>query len=234
MKKIIAGNFKMNKTLKECEDYLKLIKKYKVPKDKKVIVCPPVFAVNSFSGIKNISVGAQNVATSENGAYTGEISASQLKSLKTDYCLVGHSERRNYFNESDNDVNTKAKMLETYNIMPIICIGEKLEEISKKKYILKNQIKGSCKDLNGEFIVAYEPVWAIGTGKTCELNDIEKTHKYIKEVLFSLTGKDIKVLYGGSVKPDNASIILGLDVVDGVLVGGACLDFSKFSKIIES
>ena len=186
------------------------------------------------SSLKNAFIGAQNVSTEECGAFTGELSASMLKSANVSYCIVGHSERRTKLHETDEDINKKVQLLLEQNITPIICIGEKLEEISKKKSVLSKQLTGALKNVDKDFIVAYEPVWAIGTGKSCGEKDIEETHKYIKEKIKKLTGKDIMVLYGGSVKSSNAESILNTKYVDGVLVGGACLKTDEFYKIIQS
>lgn len=232
--KIIAGNFKMNKTLEECKKYACVVKKYKTPKDKQIILCPPIFALSEFEKLKNISLGSQNVSYAECGALTGEVSASQLKSIGVKYCLIGHSERRHILGEDDECITNKSVQLEKQNIIPIICIGEKLEETKRKKSVLSAQLENVVKALKNDFIVAYEPVWAIGTGKVCGIDDIKKTHIYIKDKLLKLTGKNVSVLYGGSVKPENAKEILSQSEVDGVLVGGACLDFNNFKKIIEA
>lgn len=236
MAKIIAGNFKMNKTMKECREYAIKFSGYKLPKNKNVVLCPPFFALDVFFTTlkKSCSVGAQNVSSEENGAFTGEISASMLKSMGVTYAIVGHSERRVKLGETDEIINKKAKLLQSQGIIPIICIGEKLEEISKKKSVLLSQITKSTKDLNPNFVIAYEPVWAIGTGKSCDTITIEKTHEYIKEKLHKVVKTDIPVLYGGSVKSNNSKLILGTKNVDGVLVGGACLDTEEFYKIICS
>ena len=138
----------------------------------------------------------------------------------------------------NNDIsqkNTKkALLLESTGLIPIICIGEKLDEISKKKSVLSTQITKAIKGLNKDFIIAYEPVWAIGTGKTCDTDTISKTHEYIKDKVLKLTGRDVPILYGGSVKPSNAKLILNTKYVDGVLVGGACLDTEEFYKIVTA
>ena len=234
MKKIIAGNFKMNKSLKECEEYIKAFNSYLVPDDKFVIMCPPIFAVDMFSKNKNFSVGGQNVSAMDNGAYTGEISAKQLASLNAKYCLVGHSERREFFQETSNIVVQKIKQLQKENIIPIICVGEKLHQVEVREEFLQKQLLDALHGYDGDFIVAYEPVWAIGTGKTCSLEDIKAVLSFIKKTIKSITKKSIPVLYGGSVKPENAKEILSLDEVDGVLVGGACLNADSFKKIIEA
>lgn len=236
MEKLIIGNFKMNKTIKECKEYAIKFSGYSKPKNRKVILCPPAYALEYFSLTlkKNTLIGAQNVCREECGAFTGEISASMLKSAGVSYGLIGHSERRIKLGESDEDVNIKAKLLEKAQITPIICIGESLSQMRKKKMILGAQIAKAIKGLCGDFLIAYEPVWAIGTGKACEIDDIEKTHAYIKEKVEKLTGKVVPVLYGGSVKPSNAKLILSSSLVDGVLVGGACLDPEEFYKIVTA
>jgi len=236
MEKLIIGNFKMNKTIKECKEYAVKFSGFSVPPNRKVVLCPPAYALDYFylTLKNNTLIGAQNVAREENGALTGEISASMLKSVGVCYGLVGHSERRRKLGEGDDDVNAKAKLLENVQITPIICIGESIDEMRKKKSVLGAQITKAIKGLCGDFIIAYEPVWAIGTGKACEVCDIEKTHKFIKEKVEKLTGKKVTVLYGGSVKSSNAKIILSSSLVDGVLVGGACLDPEEFNKIVTA
>ena len=233
--KIIAGNFKMNKTIDECKTYVRKFSKNEMPRNRKVIICPPSYVLDIFyKALPNVSIGAQNVGKEIDGPLTGELSASMLKSVGIDYCLIGHSERRIKLGETDLDVNAKAKLLVNQKIIPIICIGETLEEITKKKTVLSRQLTMALDGVDGEFIIAYEPVWAIGTGKTCKLEDIEETHLYIKDKINKLFGKEVKVLYGGSVKPNNAKEILSSKLVDGVLVGGACLDPGEFYDIILS
>ena len=234
MNKIIAGNFKMNKTIKECMEYAIKFSGYKLPKNRDVILCPPAYALDIFSKTlkKYCKIGCQNIGAREQGALTGELSASMIKSAGVTFALVGHSERRHIIGETDEDINKKAILLQNQDITPIICIGETLEQSSKKKAVLGAQISKAIKGLNKDFIIAYEPVWAIGTGKTCDTDTISKTHEYIKEKVLKLTGRDVPVLYGGSVKTNNAKLILNTKNVDGVLVGGACLDPEEFYKIV--
>ena len=236
MEKIIAGNFKMNKTMKECRDYAIRFSRYKIPKNKRVILCPPAYALENFSLTfkKTVHIGSQNVSSEEKGAFTGELSADMIKSTGASYTIIGHSERRQKLGETDEQVNLKATLAIKSGLVPIICVGETLDEMNKKKSVLSNQIAKAIKGLKGEYIIAYEPIWAIGTGKTCDLKNIEYTNSYIKEKVEKLTGHSVKVLYGGSVKPINAKSILESKLVDGVLVGGACLDPEEFHKIVIS
>lgn len=238
MSKIIAGNFKMNKTLAECENYADAIREVRVPKAREVILFPPSFATHYFAvNISNpkIRIGVQNCSNEEQGAFTGEIAASQIKELGATYVLLGHSERRNKLGESNYLINQKILAAEKNKLKVVLCVGEKLEEIKKRKTVLSFQLKQCLAGVNmNNIIIAYEPVWAIGTGKTCDTKTIQEVHKYIKKTVKDLTNKTVQVLYGGSVKDSNAEEILGLDQVDGVLVGGACLNASTFEKIIKA
>ena len=238
MSKIIAGNFKMNKTLAECKDYVDAIKNVMIPEDREVVLFPPIFAVDLFSSCVNISrikIGVQNCSNEEQGAFTGEVAASQIKALGADYVLLGHSERRNKLCETNAVINEKIVKAEENGLSVVLCVGEKLEEIKNRKEVLFAQIKECLLHANTDnIVIAYEPIWAIGTGKTCDTKTISEVHKYIKEVVKETTGKAVKVLYGGSVKASNAAEILLASDVDGVLVGGACLDAVTFAEIIRA
>ena len=235
MAKIIAGNFKMNKTKSEVASYCKELLAL-IAKDKNNFIIIPPFTLISTAkeqlGERG-SVGAQNCAIAEKGAYTGEISAEMVADSGAKYCLIGHSERRHIFGETNEDVCKKIDMAQNAGLHVILCVGELLEEHNKLKSVLKaqlNALKG--KKLNN-VIVAYEPVWAIGTGKVATKEDIVKAHLYIKEYVKKEFNTNIKVLYGGSVKPENCKEILALDCVDGVLVGGASLDAKKMAEMIK-
>ena len=193
--------------------------------------------------MSNIKVGAQNVYFEDSGAYTGEISAEMLKNIGIDYCIIGHSERREYFNETDESVNKKAKKLLEKDIIPIICVGEKKEQREKSTYLnlVKNQV---VQALNGisendviKVIIAYEPIWAIGTGLTATSEQAEEMCKYIRQLITELynenVGKNIRILYGGSVNVKNSQELLNQPNVDGALVGGASLKLD-FIDIINS
>jgi len=239
MNKTIIANFKMNKSLEECNEYIDNFFNYGIADDKRVVICPPDFAVDNYAKAfetkLNVYVGAQDCSTENNGSFTGELSASMIKSTGAKYVIVGHSERRIKLNETDKTVNQKAIRAVNAGLIPIICIGERLEEISKKKTVLSRQLTAGLKKLDvSRIIVAYEPIWAIGTGRTCEVKDIKETHTYIKDKVMKIAGIVPEVVYGGSVKPTNAHDILSLDEVDGVLVGGASLDPRSFYAIITS
>ena len=180
-------------------------------------------------------MGSQNCSNFENGAYTGEINASMLKDANCNFCIIGHSERRMIFNENSSDIKKKAKNLLKSGINPIICIGETLDEKKEgvTKEILKNQIIESIPDdvSNNEIIIAYEPIWAIGTGMTPSLEEINSTHQFIRE--HNGRFKKFKILYGGSVKAANAKEIISLSNVDGALIGGSSLKIDEFTKIIQ-
>ena len=248
-KKIIAGNWKMNYSITQGEYFLTSIIKSIDTNEVDVVICPNYTLLSSFNdilqeqNIKNVALCAQNVAYEEKGAYTGEVSAEMLASLNIPYCIVGHSERRKYFHETDEDINKKAKMLLKYNIKPIICIGETLDqrEEGKEKEIVKEQLKAALKDIEmlnvkRDIVIAYEPVWAIGTGKTATSDEAEEMCKYIRQEVGKLydenTANNIRIQYGGSVNSKNAKELLNMDNIDGALVGGASLT-NEFVSIVN-
>ena len=246
MNKIIIANWKMNLSIKKSLEFIKHIK---LSKNKVVIAAPYTFLCELSKKVakKKIKLAAQDVAQFEEGAYTGEVSAEMLKRIGCSYCLVGHSERRIYFKESDEMINQKILQLLDEGISPVLCIGENVIERRKKltKRVLKKQLKLALKDVKmpSKILIAYEPIWAISTfqkGKikrSAEIKDIIDAHLYIKKVLKSLYKKKavkVKILYGGTVKPQNAKEILSLKEVDGALVGGASLKSSSFNAIIQS
>ncbi len=236
-KKIIAGNWKMNYTLTEADNFVNEIKD-RINTDKvEVVLCPNNICLDRISDIidnTNIKLGAQNVYFEDKGAYTGETSADMLLSVDAKYCIIGHSERRQYFAETDEMINKKAKKLLEKNIIPIICVGETLEQresgvlfehISSQ---IKNALEGiSSDDAKNNIVIAYEPIWAIGTGKTATSMQAEEMCKYIRDEVRKLydekVADGIRIQYGGSVKPSNASEILNMEDIDGALVGGASL-----------
>jgi triosephosphate isomerase len=249
MIKLMAANWKMYKTRPEASDTARdLVKSLEamLPDDREVLVFPPFTALyavgEAFKGRKNFSWGAQNFYPKEEGAYTGEISPRMLAELGCTYLLTGHSERRHVFGESDGMVADKTSLGLAQGFRVVMCIGETIEERrgDKVEEILKNQLdkglSGVDKSLSPEQLsIAYEPVWAIGTGEVARLDDIVQAHSFIRQQLgkaFGERGQEMRILYGGSVKPDNASEILGLDNVDGVLVGGASLKADSFSRIV--
>ena len=249
-KKIIAGNWKQNGTLKSSISLTKSItsavQKNKYSAD--IIIFPPsvyLSKVNELLGKKRIQIGSQNVSEFNNGAYTGEISSSMLKDLKIKYCLVGHSERRHVLNEDEITLSNKVSRLYEKNIKIIYCIGETLNQYKNKKtkIILKNQIKYLFK-ANGNriqnspnnLIIAYEPVWAIGSGLVPTQEELTLIFDYIRETInqFNKKYSSIKILYGGSVTPDNASTLMTTQYMDGLLIGGASLMPKKFIDICST
>jgi len=247
-KTVIAGNWKMNNDLKESEklivDLKNLLQNEKPNCD--VIVCPPYTSLSEASKLlkgSQIKLGAQNMHFEENGAFTGEVSASMLKSVGCEYVILGHSERRHIFGESNEIINKKIKKALSAGLKPIFCVGELLEERESgttndvvKKQILKGLAEISADDMKN-IIVAYEPVWAIGTGKTASPAQAQEVHEFIRdliEITYSLEiANDLVIQYGGSVKPDNAKELISQKDIDGALVGGACLKADSFMGIIK-
>lgn len=248
MKKIIiAGNWKMNKNFNESEDFLDDLTGYLQEKDLKnveVVVCPPALFLElatDYADESQLRIGGQNVSSFDSGAYTGEISAEMLASIDCDYCIIGHSERRKYFNDTDDVVNAKLVQLQKNEIIPIVCVGETLEEREAgiTKDVVAGQLEGAFRNINIEddIVLAYEPVWAIGTGKTATPTQAQEIHSLIRNWLIENYNHSIAestpILYGGSVKPENIKDLLSQPDIDGGLIGGASLDVDKFSSIID-
>ncbi len=248
-KKVIAGNWKMNKDLPESQNLISKLTSGLSGKhiNCDLIICPPFTSLSEANTlIKNtpIKLGAQNMYFPESGAFTGEISAKMLKSVGCEYVIIGHSERRTIFKEKDELINKKLKAALSNGLKPIFCIGETLEEREngKEKEVLNMQLSGGLNEISLEqmksIIVAYEPVWAIGTGKTAAPEQAEEMHDfirtYIKNDFTPEVSENLVILYGGSVKPDNARDLLSRNDIDGALVGGACLSLETFLGIIES
>jgi len=251
MKKIIIGNWKLNLDHLEAIQLLQKIN-YSLPEnieDKIEVVLSPSFtSIRSLQTVISsdklkIKLSSQNVSQFVSGAYTGEVSATQLKKLEIDYGIVGHSERRTLFNEGDLVINDKVNRLIESEIAPIFCFGESIEERKSGSYLnfIENQIneglKGLRKDKVKKLIIAYEPIWAIGTGEVASLENIVEVLDYVKNIISKkpFFNEDvIKFIYGGSVSPDNAQDILNTKIVDGALVGGASLDATKFVDIIKA
>ncbi len=245
-KLLIAGNWKMNKTVAEGLDLVQeLVREVNQVKEIDIVVCPPFTALSEVSKKiieSNIRLGAQNMSEHTGGAYTGEIAAEMLKEFLVRYVILGHSERRQYQDESDSLISKKALAAHAASIKPIICVGETLEqrEADVTKDVIGSQIKGSLAGLTSdqmlETVIAYEPVWAIGTGKTASSEQAQEVHQFIRSVLSELHGADIakqvRIQYGGSVKPGNARELMSQPDIDGALVGGASLDAKNFSEII--
>ena len=247
-KTIIAGNWKMNKTASETKKFAEELKAL-LPKAKwcDIVVCvPSVDIAAAIKGFKDarVSVGAQNVFYEKNGAYTGEVSADMLKDLGVKYVIIGHSERRQYFGETDLTVNRKVLSALEAGLHPIICVGETLEqrELGITMELIALQVKSALAGVPAEklrkCVIAYEPVWAIGTGKTPTPEDVEEVHAAVRKVLAKKLGKGVankmRILYGGSVKPSNAKEFLSLPDVDGALIGGASLKAQDFLAIAKS
>ena len=247
-KLIIAGNWKMNKTVAEALDLVAGIKReLKDVKEVDVVVCPPFTALGEVSKAildSNIRLGAQNMSEHISGAYTGEIAAGMLKEFSTRYVILGHSERRQYQKESDELISKKALAAHAASLKPIVCVGETLAEREGglMQSVLLTQVRGSLAGLSKqqmeETIIAYEPVWAIGTGKTATSQQAQEAHAYIRGLLVKLfdetVARRVRIQYGGSVKPSNARELMGLPDVDGALVGGASLEDRSFADIVKN
>lgn len=243
---IIAGNWKMNKTISEGVDFVKEIKNLGDNTDVEVVVCVPFVSLLSvkmeLEG-SNIKLGAQNIHFEENGAYTGEISPLMLKEIGVDYAIIGHSERREYFNETNETVNKKVKASLSHNIKPIICVGESLEEREdgSAREKIKTQITKGLEDISKDdmksIVLAYEPIWAIGTGKTASSEDANEMISYIRNLIKDKydeeISEEVRIQYGGSVKPNNVTEIMNEPDIDGALVGGASLKKDDFTELVR-
>lgn len=249
-KKIVAGNWKMNKDFQDAEDLMFEIVDELTEKgsgDTEVIVCPPAVYLEMTSDIaaeNGFMVGAQNLSQWESGAYTGEISASMLHSMGITHCILGHSERRTYFGETDKVIATKVDLTLKYGMTPIYCCGEVLAERQAEKHfeVVRNQVSEALFHLGNEsvsqVIIAYEPVWAIGTGVTASSAQAQEMHAFIRSLLTEKFGKEISdeisILYGGSCNAKNAAELFANPDVDGGLIGGAALKAADFVAIVNS
>ncbi len=244
---LMAGNWKMFKTRDEARSFADSFKKLYADTDVKAAVCASFTLLDTlkraFEG-SGIGVGAQNVHFAEEGAFTGEVSLSMLKDIGVDYCIVGHSERREYFNETDVTVNKKLKKIfADSEITPILCVGENLRqrEEGKAEEIVSAQLcadlEGVCAEYVERIVIAYEPIWAIGTGKTATPRQAGEMCAFIRETIAGLYDEDtcdkVIIQYGGSVKPENATEIMNMDEIDGALIGGASLNAESFMRIIN-
>nr|WP_312576415.1 triose-phosphate isomerase [Sedimentibacter sp.] len=245
---LIAGNWKMNNNIDES---LLLVKNLiqltgDINNKVEILVCAPftsLFSIKPLLSGTNIKLGAQNMHYDEKGAYTGEVSPLMLKDIGIDYVIIGHSERRQYFNETDESVNKKLKSAIKIGIKPILCVGETLQqrESNLEKVTVRNQIINALKDLKNEeaikVVIAYEPIWAIGTGKTATSDEANEMAIFIRDTFKEMYGEEMSmqlvILYGGSVKGDNASELMNKSDIDGALVGGASLRAEEFVKIID-
>ncbi len=246
-KPFLAGNWKMYKTSSEAESFAKEFKSLVSDvKDRDILICAsftllPVLA-KEFKGT-NIMLGAQNMYFEKEGAFTGEVSPVQLIDAGVKYVILGHSERRHIFGETDTLINKKVKAALEYGLLPILCVGELLEEreAGKTEAVVKTQVvegfKGLSKEEALKVTIAYEPVWAIGTGKTATPEDADSVHSFIRKVLAEIYDKDlsekIRIQYGGSVKPENIDSLMAKPNIDGALVGGASLKADSFTRIVK-
>lgn len=245
-KPIIAGNWKMNNTIAQTEALLTDLKPLVVDADCEVVVCAPFTSLAKAIELtknSNIAVGAENVHWAEKGAFTGEISAEMLTELGVKYVIIGHSERRQYFNETDETVNKRVKAALAAGLKPIICIGETLAEREggKVEEVLVSQTKGAFADIDVKelknIVIAYEPVWAIGTGKTATAQQANDTIKIVRDTIVKLYGKaeadKMRIQYGGSMNPKNAKELMAMEEIDGGLIGGASLKALDFSQVVK-
>ena len=244
-KPVIIGNWKMNKDLDEAKKLVKEIISEKLDNNVEKVVCVPFVYVTEVRKLlegTDVGLGAQNMFFETKGAFTGEISPVMLKSCGVSYVILGHSERRTIFNETDEIINKKVKSALQYKLIPILCCGETLEErnLGIEKDIVEKQIRNTLDDISvndiEKLIIAYEPIWAIGTGLTASSDDAENMIKFIREILYDIYGnlsENIRIQYGGSVKPNNIKDLMQKENVDGALVGGACLESTSFCELIN-
>ncbi len=247
-KQIVAGNWKMNKIFPDGMNLInEIIEKGNNLNDVQLIVAPPfIFLSDAAKMLKNTNIGlaSQNCSNKESGAFTGEISAEMLKSTGAEYVILGHSERRAYFGETDESINEKITLAILNNLKPIVCCGEVLEEREGNQHfhVVATQLKGMFEGISKEYfkdiIIAYEPVWAIGTGKTASPEQAQEIHHFIRETVKNSYGSeianDLSILYGGSCKPSNAKELFSNPDVDGGLIGGASLNADDFIAIAKS
>lgn len=250
-KHIVAGNWKMNCTFTEADELvngiMEQLERNELPRETQVVVCPPfpyIEMTSDYAGDSYFTVGAQNVAAEERGAFTGEVSAEMLESMEIDWCIVGHSERRAYYGETDATVAAKVDRLLAHGLKPIVCVGEVLEEreAGRELEVVRRQVEGALFHLEAsqmsEVVIAYEPVWAIGTGRTATPEQAQEIHAHIRKLLAEKYGEavaeEVSILYGGSCKPSNARELFACKDIDGGLIGGASLKAEDFVAIALS
>ncbi len=248
-KYLIAGNWKMNKTAPDGVELIEgILNEIGSQSEVGVAVCPPFTALESaakaLADTNTITLGAQNMHPEPDGAYTGEVSAAMLRTLYVGFVILGHSERRQYFAESDAFINQKVIAALENNLKPILCVGETIEdrEAGKTLEVVETQLKGGLVNVDKkqaeQIVIAYEPVWAIGTGKTATPEMAQEVHAAIRKMLTDIFGSDIadkiRILYGGSMKPGNAAELLAEKDIDGGLIGGASLEAKSFGKLVEA
>lgn len=247
-KKIVAANWKMNMTQAEAATFVETLQRELGDiSDVEVVIVPPFTAIAKVSeivdGSQSIKIGAQNMSAEKSGAFTGEISAAMLRELFVRYVVLGHSERRALYGETDAIVNRKVHAAHEASLRPIVCVGETLgqREAGEVESVLSTQLHGSLSRLDAkmlnETVIAYEPVWAIGTGKTASAEQAQEAHAFVRKTLTEIsdaaTAAKIRIQYGGSVKPDNARTLMSQPDIDGALVGGASLDPRSFAEIVR-
>ena len=247
-KKIVAANWKMNMTQAESVSFVEtFLRELGDSSEVEVVLVPPFTAIakvsETLSASQNVKLGAQNMYWEKNGAFTGEISAALLRDLFVRYVVLGHSERRALLGETDEIVNRKVRAAHEASLRPIVCVGETLEERERGNVekVIGSQLRGSLAVLGpkelSETVVAYEPVWAIGTGKTASAEQAQEVHAFIRKTLQAMadeaTAVKMRIQYGGSVKPDNARTLMSQPDIDGALVGGASLDPRSFAQIVK-
>ena len=246
-KNIVAGNWKMNTSIQEGVILAENVNSLIQDKNCEVIIAPPLTHLSEVQKVvdaNKISVAAQNCAKTSNGAYTGEVSAEMLKNMELKYVILGHSERREYFKESNQDIKDKVNIAIENNLIPIFCCGEDLTQRERNNYfnVIEKQIKESLFDLSvkdfSKIIIAYEPIWAIGTGKTASAEQAQEIHSFIRTIVASKYSSEIaenlSILYGGSCKPTNAKELFSKKDIDGGLIGGAALKAEDFMGIINA
>lgn len=247
-KPIIAGNWKMFKTVEEAASLAETLKvELHKLRGADIVICPPYTALLKISGVlngSNIELGAQDMHWEKEGAFTGEISPMMLKDVGVRYVIIGHSERRQYFAETNEAVNKKVKAALSYNLVPIMCVGENLAERDKNLTfkVVREHVEEGLRKLDAEdipkVVIAYEPVWAIGTGKTATAEQAQEVHQFIRELIARKYTKKaasrVRIQYGGSVKPDNIAALMAQPDLDGALVGGASLSAVSFSEIAKN
>ncbi len=244
-RKVIAGNWKMNKSPNDVKEFMSKFPELVKDTAHDVILCVPfidVMTALELAKNTNIKIGVQNMHYKDSGAYTGEVSPQMLKDIGVQYVIIGHSERRQYYNETDESVNLKLKSALSHELNPIVCVGETLEQREvgiTKDFVtmqVKNAFEGISKEEVNKIIIAYEPIWAIGTGKTASSNDANEVCKWIRDEIRNMYGDvadEIIIQYGGSVKSSNAKELFEMSDIDGGLVGEASLDPDEFSKIVN-
>lgn len=246
--RIIAGNWKMHKTADEAKQFTEAVLA-KLPKSDKVeaVICPPALYLQSLTELTkgtDLHVSAQTMHEAKEGAFTGEVSPAMLQSIGVKHVVLGHSERREYYNETDETVNAKTKAAFEYGITPIVCVGETLEERENGStvQIVSDQVTKAFQDVSAEnakvAVIAYEPIWAIGTGKTATAEDANEVCGAIRKHVETIYGADVanavRIQYGGSVKPSNIEELLTMEHIDGALVGGASLEAESFLQLVEA